>query len=373
MAQLFLWTQKIDDSLRASFADRFGFAIPEPLLDLHENLPEEVLHFLRYFPMRDIVSEVQRPPQMMPGLVPFAEEGDGDMYCFYLPWKDRDGSIPIGIWLHETGHFLPISSHMQGFLLWWMGKELLDAVSSDDWDEMSKVVELFRSGSNLDEYDLMSSPPASPESWHEEIIRIDGNASFSLTYLAVSQFATHGFQQSQRMLADAEKVMPRFGAASLWQARMHAMRGRVNEAHKAYWRHLRTPMFANGYHYWWHAGDMKIPEVSELEAADFLEGAELPPPAEIANHPKMRFLRDSDPRDYQARLKLSRLLEQRGDVEGALVELENAFFLQSWDDNAAREMLERLLYIYPEHNRLREAEQCRRALARLNHKASSPG
>jgi hypothetical protein len=365
MGQLFLWTNKISDTSREEFVARFGFEIPEPLLELHENLPEEFLDFLGYFRFDDIISESQRPPSMMPGLVPFAEEGDGDCYCFYLPWKDQNGHVPIGMWLHETNHFLPISNNMMTFLVWWITKETLDGMGGEDWDEMRKILELLRGSCGMDDYNFLVAPPNSAIAWHENLLQTDPQAPFSLTYLAASQYALHGVETSLEMLQMAEESMPGFGASTLWQARLLAMTGQLSAAHEAYWRHLRTPMFSNGYHYWWHSGDLQVPETSEMEAIQFFHQAEVKPPREIMRRAKVQFLQDHDPHDYRDRLKLSMLLEQQRDYKGALVELENAFFIQGWDDAVAQEILERLLCIYPEQQRLREAEQCRRALAKL--------
>ncbi len=365
MGQLFLWTQKIGDDQQEEFLARFGFDIPGALVELHENLPEEFLQFFRIHSIRQVIAEDSRPAMLMPGLIPFAEEGDGDLYCMYLPWKSADGNVPIGIWLNETNHFLPITNRMDVFLLWWLIKETHDAVTGEDWTEVVKMLELFQQSCGLDHIDLLSDPPRSALEWHTIMLQMDPQAPFSLTYVALSQFALQGFDLSLEMLTDAERSVPNFGAASLWQARIHAMRGHVQKAHQAYWRHLRTPIFANGYHYWWHAGDLQVPESSEIEAIRFFEEAEIRPPRGILEHPKFRFLKENDPTDHRKRLRLVKELERIGDFEGALVEMENTFFLKSWDADIAQELLESLLCVYPEHNRIREAEQCRRTLRRL--------
>lgn len=372
MGQLFLWTQKIDETSREEFSTKFGFDIPETLLELHENLPEEFMEFLGFYPIEQITSEENRSPMMMPGLIPFGQESDGDSYCFYLPWNDDEGNVPIGIWLQETNHFLPISNRMSSFLMWWMIKTSLDSIGTDDWDEMRRILELFKGSCNLEEFDFSESPPQSTLLWHENLLEVDPRAVFSLNFIAANQFSIHGIDTSLDMLQKAEEIFPGFGASSIWQARLLAMGGQVSEAHQAYWRHLRSPMFCNGYHYWWHAGDLQIQETSELEAVHFFDSAEIPPPSYILDHPKVQMLRERDLGDYKMRLELAEILENSGDYTGALIELENAFFIQSWDDKVAQEILGALLSIYPEHNRIREAEQCRRALAKLRLKSASP-
>jgi len=365
MGQLFLWTQKIDDVRQEEFKGKFGFAVPETLLELHENFPEEFMDFLGFYSIDRIIDEDSRPTMMMPGLVPFGEESDGDRYCFYLPWKDETGRSAIGIWMQETNHFLPIAFQMKTFLMWWMTKVTLDSIGGEDWPEIHKILELFKNSCDLDEFDFLLTPPASLVSWHDNLLKFDPTTVFSLNFSAANQFAVQGFDASLNMLQDAEHILPGFGASKIWQARLLAMSGRTTEAHSAYWRHLNTPMFANGYHYWWHAGDLQIQETSELEAINFIRSAEIAAPDNILNSTKVKFLAEHDVADYESRMELFRLLEQEGNHKAALLELENAFFIQSWDDRAAREMLEMLLCIYPEHDRMREAEQCRRALVKL--------
>ena len=362
MGQLFFWTKRVGEALQEEFSDRFGFDVPDPLLELHESLPEEFIRLFRFHSIERILEESKRPPMLMPGLVPFAEEGDGDLFCFYLPWADEYKQPPLGIWMNDTNHFLPIASHMQSFLAWWLIKETFDAATGDDFDEMRKMLDIFQNSCGLDELDLFTPPLNSDLDWHENILRIDSHALFSQVFSAIRQFAVKGYTTTLELLKTAESHLPRFGAPSLWQARFAAMNGKISMAHDAYWRHLRTPMFANGYHYLWHAGDLQIPEFSEPEALNFFLTAEIPPKREILEHPKIKFLKEENSKDYHKRLDLAYTLEEIGDFEGALVEIENAFFLEGWNDDAAEEVLERLLSTYPEHNRMREAEQCRRTL-----------
>lgn len=370
MGQLFLWTHKIDDLLQEEFKGKFGFDIPDTLLELHDNLPEEFMDFLGFYSIEQILEEESRPTMMMPGLVPFGEESDGDRYCFYLPWKDETGRSPIGIWMQETNHFLPISFRMNTFLMWWMTKVTLDSIGGEDWDEIRKILELFKSSCGLDEFDFLLTPPVSLVNWHDNLMKYDPATAFSITFTAANQFSLLGFDASLDMLQNAENILPGFGASQIWQARLQAMSGNILEAHKAYWRHLNTPMFANGYHYWWHAGDLQIQGTSELEAINFIQNAQIKAPEHIRKSTKVRFLSENDVDDFDARMELFRIQEKEGNHKAALLELENAFFIQSWDDRTAREILEMLLCIYPEHDRMREAEQCRRALVKLRQSTS---
>lgn len=368
MAQLFLWTRKIDEQLQERFQTQFGFEIPEPLLELHENLPSDFLFFYRFMSIEAIIEEEQRPAMMPVGLVPFAEDAEGDMYCFYPVHLDEFGRAPIGIWMNESNHFLPITHDMRAFLLWWIIKELIEISGHDDQDDLRKMLEFFQQSCGLDTFELSADAILEHLDWHTAILSIDDRAPLPLIFTATRQFQTHGWELSLKLLQEAKSIMPFFGAASLWEARFYAMQGKIKKAHEAYWKHLQTPLFINGYHYWWHIGDLQIPENSEIEALEFFENAEIPPPKEILTHPKVEFLRNRHGLDFRERFELARKLEKKGDYKAALLEMENAFFLFSWDNDMAEAMLERLLCIYPEHDRIREAEQCRRALRRLREK-----
>ena len=38
---------------------------------------------------------------MVTAMVPFAGDGSGDQYCWYVPWADEDGRVPIVYFDHE--------------------------------------------------------------------------------------------------------------------------------------------------------------------------------------------------------------------------------------------------------------------------------
>lgn len=56
---------------------------------------------------------------MHPDLMPFAEDGFGNQFCFYR--RPREGavrSLPIVYWMYETYRAVPIASSFDGFLAW---------------------------------------------------------------------------------------------------------------------------------------------------------------------------------------------------------------------------------------------------------------
>ncbi len=364
MGQLFLWTNRVDRQTLDGFRERYGFSVPEPLADIHENLPQEFIDYLHFFSLDEIVEESRRYLMMVPGLIPFAEDGEGDMYCFYRPWMDSYGAVPCGIWMNETNHFLPISNHFQGFLIWWIGKGLLDAFGEQDWEETVKILKLVQQSSHLEEFGVIEGPPQGPISWNEQLLRVDVDNAFSLTYSAIHGFARSGISNAIHDLKRAQAALPQFGAPYLWEARLQAMRGHIRKAHDAYFNHLTCPLFSNGFHYWTQCGDLQVPESSEREAFDFLYDADLKASDAILLHPRVDYLHTHDPDDYQARLELSEILWRQGNRAMALTELENAFFLESWNEDVAGDLLERLLDSYQRHDRPYEERQCGRLLKR---------
>ncbi len=358
--------------MKEDFADRFGFEIPQPLLELYENLPEEIHKFFGFIPLEDIVEERERSPRMMPGLIPFAKEENGDRFCFYRPWNN-DGTMPIGIWMQETNHFLPLTDQMRLFLHWWVSKETIDSFGDEDWPEIKKILEMIQTACGLEQFDVFSAPAFYPLSWHQEINRLDPFNPFTLTYLSSSQFSLLGLDTSINNLREVQKVMPQFGAPHLWEARLQAIKGKMTLAHEAYWRHLCTPMFFNGYHYWWHWGDLQISELSEQEAVRFLKNAETPAPKDILMRDKVQMLTEGKFDDHELRIELSQKLLKENHVEASLVEMCNALFLAAWDGSAMRKVLPNLADLYDRTERRYERDQCVRATDKLEKTSVIPG
>ncbi len=370
MGQLFLWTNRVDDELRDRFLKRFGFEIPESLLELYENLPEEIHKFFGFISLEDIVEEEERSPRMMPGLVPFAKEENGDRFCFYRSLQEGE-PVSIGVWMHETNHFLPITDKMHLFMHWWISKETIDCFGDEDWPEIKKILEIVQASCGIEQFDVFSAPAFYPLSWHQEMNRLDPVNPFTLTFLSATQFALLGYDAAINNLRNSQKVMPHYGAPYIWEARLQAMRGNISEAHHAYWRHMSVPIFINGYHYWWQWGDLQIPELSEVESLSFMRQAEISPPAEILRKRKIEMLIDGDIEDYSQRMELSRKLLTEGDLNASLAEMSNALFLAAWDGSAMKKVLPNLAELYDRARRGCERDQCERATHKLEKTAVS--
>ena len=50
------------------------------------------------------------------GLLPFAEFGTGDFYCFNYKTLGSSGEPAVGIWNHETGDFLEVADSFNAFV-----------------------------------------------------------------------------------------------------------------------------------------------------------------------------------------------------------------------------------------------------------------
>ncbi|MCG8295138.1 SMI1/KNR4 family protein [Pseudomonas entomophila] len=50
------------------------------------------------------------------GLLPFAEFGTGDFYCFNYKSLGSSGEPVVGIWSHETGDFLEVADSFNAFV-----------------------------------------------------------------------------------------------------------------------------------------------------------------------------------------------------------------------------------------------------------------
>ena len=89
-----------------------------------------------------------------------------------------------------------------------------------------------------------------------------------------------------------------------------------------------------------------IPEASEREALNFLLNADIPAPEEIRHHPRIELLTSGDPHNYRTRVELASIFMARGEPAQAMLELENAYFLESWNTDVAQELLPRMTEIY---------------------------
>ena len=48
-------------------------------------------------------------------LFPFGFVGNGDYYCFYKYWENREDYF-VGIWLHETNNFVVLCKTFKAFM-----------------------------------------------------------------------------------------------------------------------------------------------------------------------------------------------------------------------------------------------------------------
>jgi hypothetical protein len=51
----------------------------------------------------DVIAFRADDMSMRPGLVPFAGDGSGDQYCWYLPWQGDAPEPPVVFWSHDGG------------------------------------------------------------------------------------------------------------------------------------------------------------------------------------------------------------------------------------------------------------------------------
>ncbi len=362
MGQLFLWVNRVEDFQVEAFKERFGFEVPRRLLDLYESLPTELIEYMGYFSLDEIVEETHRHQEMLPGLIPFAQEKSGDLFCFYPPWQAANGDVPCGVWMKETCHFLPLAGSFTTFVYWWFKKEMINNAADEDYDETLKMLDLMQSAVGLDDLGHEILPPDSSLGWHQDMAQIDPENVYSLCFLAIYQSGVIGLQRTLEDLRQARLLQPRFGASHFWEARFLAMQGRIHEAHQAYWRHLQCPQFINGFHSWYHLGDLMIPEASEREALTFLLNADIPAPEEIRHHPRTELLTSSDPHNYRTRLELASIFMARGEPAQAILELENAYFLESWNTEAAQEILPKMVEVYDILNLRHRRESAKRII-----------
>lgn len=82
------------------------------LLDYRKKRSCIVLDHAEWLTPQDIAS-VDWPPHVVPGLVPFAQTGSGDHWCWYVPWSG-DNEIPVVFSPHDMNRASGFAPNFEG-------------------------------------------------------------------------------------------------------------------------------------------------------------------------------------------------------------------------------------------------------------------
>jgi hypothetical protein len=273
-----------------------------------------------------ITSNLLRSPGDMDfHLVPFGDVGNGDFYCFYRYGMKTDEYF-IGIWLHETGNFVILTSNFKGFMYKCMLDDYLSTViPNDELSEeecaMAYNESMERCKILVDEFgfDFEKVNKLKDEfDYHRLMAEYDEKAMQSLCYIGknlLKRSNVEGF----RFLDRAKEVFPLYTAPYYLSAR--ALMNLGEDSRKMLLKAINTSLFMTGYSYW-EEDYLEIPEDVHREITLYAEGYLKYFPGYL----EKRLANGDDPYDYTLRLELANNYREKRNYERAMLEYSNSFF-----------------------------------------------
>lgn len=224
---------------------------------------------------------------MHPDLVPFAEDGFGNQFCFVHGSSEAmEGVQGVVYWMYETYRAVPIASSFDAFLKW---VALTAGVSARRGDEVvdeqhvsgELLPMLTEIGLGVTAAELAVGPDVGQSSVHTAFLRMDRRAPGSLLSLARRQFDEGRGIEAIETCRLALAAFPDFAAARVLEARILLTDGDP-QACRALQSALRLPLV--------YGGDTTMPFMAEVQESDPAWVAE-----SLAKHPMMQRISDDDP------------------------------------------------------------------------------
>lgn len=189
---------------------------------------------------------------MHPDLMPFAEDGFGNQFCFFRSEQERSrSSRAIVYWMYETYRALPIASSFDGFLAWIGLTSYLAARRSDpivDRHHFDRELLPALSGVGV-EHDYaasLQSKDPTPAEIHKAFLTLDPAAPASLVAHGVWLTDHDRGLEALDHCAEASFGFPEFAAARFQAARMLAASGDGVAEFDALIQTLQRPMLYSG-------------------------------------------------------------------------------------------------------------------------------
>jgi len=168
---------------------------------------------------------------MHPDLLPFAEDGFGNRFCFVCRGGAADGDQPpVAYWMYETYRALPIASSFCGFLYWaaltaHVAARRGDPIITATHIEQEFLPVLAEIGLDADVLSALESPDPDAIEVHRALTRLHPSAPGSRLAIAVD-LAAHGRMiEALEHCREASEHFPEFAGASSIQARILGTEG----------------------------------------------------------------------------------------------------------------------------------------------------
>lgn len=309
------------------FEMKYGCFLPEDFKRFMNKYGGDALFgSCRFEYPENIINNLLRVPGEMDfHLIPFGDVGNGDRYCFYK-YGEHSEDYYVGIWLHDTGNFVILSSSFKGFIYKCILDDYLSTVVPND-DFSYEENRLFtqecieRSQNLAAEYgfDYEKVKLLKDEfDYHEFMVEFDNKAIQSLCYLGYKLIR----QKDKRgvdFLDAARKIYKPYIAPNYLLGK--ALHNMDKDGAGFFLQALKGSLILTGYSYW-EEDFLEIPEDVHREIA-LLVDQRLEDSNDLL---EQRIFLGADPYDYELRLEMARSYITSENYSMAMVEYNNAVF-----------------------------------------------
>jgi hypothetical protein len=291
----------------------------------------------------------KRWPGMHTELLPFAQDGAGNRFCFIVPTDETaTGRRPIAYWMYETYRAVPIASSFRHFMHW-VAMRTLETVERGvdphiDREHLDSVVQPV-----MDELDLSSDMQDSMRTvrtplvtTHAGMLELDPGSPGTLLAEAARELRRSNTERAEHYAKRAIMNFHRFAAAHSFLAELEGARAGSNEQLKHLLQTLASPLC--------YAGDPQMPglqDVPEIELNQVVhaiiqhEGKE-----PFSGFEPIRDLIDLDnPEDAAAWMRSALDYAEQGEIDAAIDLASNALFL-AWNPTLTEDALTLLDELY---------------------------
>jgi len=177
-----------------------------------------------YLPARETTPDawvqelaMHRWPRMHPGLLPFAGDGAGNRFCFYIRGDEAPSINAIVYWSHQTYRAVPVSTDFVGFLDWmlvlghWLARSL--DVAPLDMQHLREVVLPFAKAFRPDLEPLLPRLYEQYPSAHRQIVSIAPQSPASQLVVAMARMEDGYAEEARSRIQRAQLDFPEFAAA----------------------------------------------------------------------------------------------------------------------------------------------------------------
>lgn len=295
----------------------------------------------------------KRWPSMHPELVPFAQDGTGNRFCFIVPHDDLKGTQrPIAYWMYETYRVVPIASSFRHFLQWIAMRTVetvergVDPHINREHLNLTVLPLIDQLGLSEDMQKAMRTVRTPLVTSQAGMLEIDPNSPATLLAEAARELRQNRAERAEKFGKRAIASFPRFAAAHMFLANIEERRAGGREHLQHLLKTLISPIC--------YAGDPQMPgfrDVPEIDLNRVVERIQRYEGKEQFRGygPILDLIEVDDPENASGWLRSSLDYAQAGDFPTALDLASNALFV-AWNAELTKDTLTLLEELYILHD-----------------------